>query len=288
MAQVKAVACELPSELGVPVSRFSRAELHRLVIERDVTYASAATIARWLSEDALKPWQHRSWVFPRDPRFLERAGPVLDLYERRWEGRLLHPGEFVICADEKTQIQARQRTYPTTAPATGRGQRVEHDYDRGGAVCYLAVWDVHRGQLTGRCEQQTGIVPFGRLIEQVMTREPYAKATRVFWIVDNGSSHRGQASIDRLETEWPNLVLVHLPFHASWLNQIELVFSIVQRKVLTPNDFASLQEVIDRLDAFERHYNQIATPFEWTFTHDDLQALIARVAQHEPQLQLAA
>lgn len=288
MAQVKAVACELPSELGVPISRFSRAELHRLVIERGVTDASAATIARWLAEDALKPWQHRSWVFPRDPRFLERAAPVLDLYQRRWEGRLLHPGEYVICADEKTQIQARQRTYPTASPARGRPQRVEHDYDRGGALCYLAAWDVHRGQLTGRCEQQTGIVPFGRLVEQVMTREPYSKARRVFWIVDNGSSHRGQASIDRLQAQWPNLVLVHLPFHASWLNQIELVFSVIQRKVLTPNDFATLQAVVNRLDAFEHHYNEIAKPFDWTFTRDDLEQLIARVAQHEPRLKLAA
>ena len=288
VAQVKAVACELPSELGVPISRFSRAELHRLVIERGVTDASAATIARWLAEDALKPWQHRSWVFPRDPRFIERAGPVLDLYQRRWKGRLLHPGEFVICADEKTQIQARQRTYPTAAPTTGRSQRVEHDYDRGGALCYLAAWDVHRGQLTGRCEQQTGIAPFGRLIEQVMSSEPYVRAKRVFWIVDNSTSHRGQASIDRLQGEWPNLVLVHLPFHASWLNQIEIVFSVIQRKVLTPNDFASLQAVVDRLDAFEHHYNQIATPFEWTFTRNDLEALIARVAQHEPRLKLAA
>jgi hypothetical protein len=288
VAQVKAVACELPTALGVPISRFSRAELHRLVIERGVTEASAATIARWLAEDALKPWQHRSWVFPRDPRFLERAGPVLDLYQRRWKGRLLHPGEYVICADEKTQIQARQRTYPTTAPAAGRSQRVEHDYDRGGALCYLAAWDVHRGQLFGRCEQQTGIVPFGRLVEQVMTQEPYARAKRVFWIVDNGSSHRGAASIERLQGQWPNLVLVHLPFHASWLSQIELVFSVIQRKVLTPNDFPNLQAIVDRLDAFEHHYNQIATPFDWTFTRHDLEPLIARVAQHEPRLRLAA
>jgi hypothetical protein len=288
VAQVKAVACELPTALGVPISRFSRAELHRLVIERGVTEASAATVARWLAEDALKPWQHRSWVFPRDPRFLERAGPVLDLYQRRWKGRLLHPGEYVICADEKTQIQARQRTYPTTAPAAGRSQRVEHDYDRGGALCYLAAWDVHRGQLFGRCEQQTGIVPFGRLVEQVMTQEPYARAKRVFWIVDNGSSHRGPASIERLQGEWPNLVLVHLPFHASWLSQIELVFSVIQRKVLTPNDFPNLQAIVDRLDAFEHHYNQIAMPFDWTFTRHDLEALITRVAQHEPRLRLAA
>jgi DDE superfamily endonuclease len=156
------------------------------------------------------------------------------------------------------------------------------------ALCYLAAWDVHRGQLTGRCESQTGIAPFGRLVEQVMTAEPYARARRVFWIVDNGSSHRGQPSIDRLEGQWPNLVLVQLPFYASWLNQLELVFSVIQRQVLTPNDFTSLQAVVDRLDAFEHHYNQIAKPFEWTFTRRDLTDLIARVADHEPRLTLTA
>ena len=134
VAEVKAIACQLPAELGVPLSRFSRAELHRLVIDRGVCGASAPTIARWLAEDAIRPWQHRSWIFPRDPRFLEKAGPVLDLYERRWQGKRLHPGDFVICADEKTQIQARQRDSPTTAPGPGRPQRVEHDYDRGGAL----------------------------------------------------------------------------------------------------------------------------------------------------------
>jgi DDE superfamily endonuclease len=288
VAEVKAIACQLPAEHGVPLSRFSRAELHRLVIERGVCAASAPTIARWLAEDAIRPWQHRSWIFPRDPRFLEKAGPVLDLYQRRFQGRLLHPGDFVICADEKTQIQARQRDSPTTPPGPGRPQRVEHDYDRGGALCYLGAWDVHRGQLFGRCETHTGIVPFGRLVEQVMTAEPYAKARRVFWIVDNGSSHRGHVAADRLQAEWPTLRLVHLPFYASWLNQIEIVFSVIQRKVLTPNDFASLQAVVDRLDTFEDHYNQIAQPFEWTFTRDDLTELIARVADHEPRLKPAA
>jgi hypothetical protein len=287
VAQVKAVACELPCKHGIPLSRFSRAELHRLVIERGVTDASAATIARWLAEDALKPWQHRSWVFPRDPRFLQRAGPVLDLYQRSFEGRLLHPGEYVICADEKTQIQARQRRY-RTAPRPGNGQRVEHDYDRGGALCYLAAWDVHRGRLFGRCEQRTGIAPFDRLIEQVMSSDPYAKAKRVFWIVDNGSSHRGNRAVERIQAQWPTMRLIQLPFYASWLNQIEIVFSVIQRKVLTPNDFHSLQQVVERLDAFERHYNQIAVPFDWTFNRKDLEALITRVANHEPKLRLAA
>ena len=121
-----------------------------------------------------------------------------------------------------------------------------------------------------------------------MTKEPYASARRVFWIVDNGSSHRGRKSVERLEQRWPNLVLLHLPVHASWLNQIEIYFSIVQRKVLEPNDFDDLAELARTLNAFEHRWNEIAEPFDWRFTRDDLAALITRLAAHEPKLQLAA
>ena len=138
--------------------------------------------------------------------------------------------------------------------------RVEHEYERRGALSYLAAWDVHRGRLFGRCETTTAIVPFGRLVDQVISQAPYKDARRVFWIVDNGCGHRGNASSKRLQNAWLNLILVHTPVHASWLNQIEIIFSILQRKVLPPNDFASLQAVVDRLDAFEKHYNQIARP----------------------------
>jgi hypothetical protein len=110
-----------------------------------------------------------------------------------------------------------------------------------------------------------------------MSAEPYASADRVFWVVDNGSSHRGQASIDRLQGAFSNLVLVHLPVHASWLNQIEIYFSVVQRKVLTPNDFADLAEVEARLLAFQNHYERIVRPFEWKFTRADLGALLAKL-----------
>jgi hypothetical protein len=294
VAQVKAVACELPREHGLPLSRFSRTELHRLVIERGITEASASTIARWLREDALKPWQHRSWVFATDPAFLERAGPVLDLYQGRWEGKLLHPGEFVICADEKPSIQARLRVHPPLPPSYGsRGQRVEHTYERRGALTYLAALDIgrrggRRPRVFGRSESRAGIDPFDRLVWQVMTKEPYASARRVFWIVDNGSSHRGQKAVQRLQRRWPNLVLVHLPVHASWLNQIEIYFSIVQRKVLEPNDFENVGDIARTLNAFERRWNGIAEPFDWRFTRDDLAALIERLTAHEPQLRLAA
>jgi DDE superfamily endonuclease len=294
VAQVKAIACSLPREHGRPLSRFSRAELHRLVIERGVSDASAATIARWLREDALKPWQHRSWIFPTDPAFLEKAAPVLDLYQGRWQGKLLHPGDLVVCADEKPSIQARSRVHETLPPAPGsRGQRVEHTYGRRGALTYLAALDIgrrggRRPRVFGRSEARGGIDPFDRLVRQVMTKEPYASARRVFWVVDNGSSHRGAKSIARLQARWRNLILVHPPVHASWLNQIEIYYSIVQRKLLEPNDFDNLADLACTLNALERHWNEIAEPFDWRFTRDDLAALLDRLAAHEPDLQLAA
>jgi hypothetical protein len=290
---VKAIACELPKAHGVPLSRFSRSELHRFVIERGVSEASASTIGRWLAEDAIRPWQQRSWIFPRDPDFLEKAGPVLDLYEGRWAGKLLEPGDFVICADAKPSIQARRRVHPSEPPGPGgHGQLVEHEYERMGGLTYLDAWDVRRGQVIGRSEPKGGIEPFDRLVRQVMRKEPYARARRVFWIVDNGSDHRGQRSIERLQGRWRNLILVHLPVHASWLNQVEIYHSIIQRKVLDPNDFESTAEIARSLNDFERRYNEIARPFAWDFTRQDLVELLARLDQPEqepqPQLSLAA
>ncbi len=276
---MKAIACQLPSERGVPLSRFSSAEIAREAVARGIVeQVSGATVWRWLAEDAIRPWNYRSWIFPRDPDFRVKAARVLDLYAGRWQGKLLHPGELVLCADEKPSIQARARLHPTAAPLPGgAGQLVEHEYERMGALCYLAAWDVRRAKLFDRCEPKGGIEPFDRLVAQVMTREPYASARRVFWIVDNGSSHRGQRSIDRLEGDYKNLVLIHLPVHASWLNQIEIYFSIVQRKVLQPNDFTDLAAVEERLLRFRRHYEQVAQPFEWKFTRDDLDRLLERL-----------
>jgi DDE superfamily endonuclease len=282
------VACELPARHDRPLGRFSRTELHRLVIEQGVSEASATTIWRWLHDRSLKPWQQRSWIFPRDPDFQPKAGRVLDLYARRFEGRTLHPGEYVICADEKSQLQALARRHQTLPGAPGRPALVEFEYRRGGTLAYLAAWDVHHARLFGRCEEKTGIEPFGRLVEQVMSSEPYASAKTVFWIVDNGSSHAGQRSIDRLQNTYTNARLIHLPIHASWLNQIEIYFSILQRKALTPNDFVDLDALAARITAFENHYQRIAKPFEWTFTRAKLDALLARLAAREPQLHLAA
>jgi hypothetical protein len=282
IVEVKALACQLPAALGMPLSRLHVPDIRAEVVRRGiVARVSDSTIWRWLSQDAIRPWTFRSWIFPRDPGFEHKAARALDLYERRWEGKPMRGGEYVISADEKTSIQARCRCHPTLPPAQARAMRVEHEYKRRGALQYLAAWDVHRAKVFGRCESRTGIESFDRLVAQVMTAEPYASARRVFWVVDNGSSHRGQASVRRLESRYRNLRLVHLPKHSSWLNQVEIYFSVVQRKVLTPNDFTDLGEVERRLLAFERRYEEAAKPFEWKFTRSDLAKVMKRLAEKE-------
>ena len=280
-AEVVAMACALPAEQDVPLSRWSCPEIARELAARCHMRVSASSVRRWLAADALKPWQHRSWISIRDPDFEAKAARVLDLYAGRWKGRRLGGNEFVICADEKTSVQARCRCHPSLPTGRARAMRVEHDYERRGAVAYLAAWDVHRGQVIGRCEDTTGIEPFARLVEQVMATEPYASADRVFWITDNGSSHRGQASIDRMTQAWPTAHLIHTPVHASWLNQCEIYFSVVQRKVVSPNDFTDTDQIRHRLAAFENRYNPIAAPFDWRFTTRDLRDLLQRIDRHQ-------
>src|SRR6266542_2294831 len=187
----------------------------------------ASTVARWLAEDALKPWQHRSWIFPTDAGFLEKAGPVLDLYQGRWQGKLLHPGEFVICADEKPSIQA---------PAHPRDAAAGCAHARAASRAHLPA--PRRAHLPGRARHRpprrqtaAGLRPLraqrrDRRLRPARLAGDDQGAVRLraarLLIVDNCSSHRGQKAVDRLERRWPNLVLVHLPVHASWLNQIEI------------------------------------------------------------------
>jgi len=280
VVRVKAIACELPAMLGLPLSRWSLAELGSHVRRSGLmATVSDTTIWRWLNEDAIRPWQHRCWIFPRDPDFEDKAGRILDLYHRVWKDRRLRSDEFVICADEKTSIQARARKHPSLKTQPRQAMRIEHEYKRLGAWAYLAALDVHRFRLFGRCEGKNGIASFDRLVAQTMSQRLYRQARRVFWIVDNGTAHRGPAAARRLQTRFPNLVLVHGPIHASWLNQIEIYFSVLQRKVLTPNDFPSLPTLAQRILDFQRHYQRIGRPFEWRFTRTDLAALLRRLDQ---------
>lgn len=284
--EVKALACQLPCERNVPFSRLSNADIAREAIDSGIVASiSGATVWRWLSTDAIKPWQYRSWIFPRDPNFAQKAARVLDLYQGVWNGKRLRPNDYVISADEKTSIQARNRNGLHASPAPGRCQRFEFEYQRAGALAYIAAWDVRRAKVFGFCAKSTGIEVYHKLVDLVMQQEPYRSANRVFWVTDNGSSHRGQTSVDRLCQWYRNAIQVHTPVHASWLNQIEIYFSIIQRKVLTPNDFPDLESVRQRLLDFQNRYEEIAKPFKWKFTKKDLHRILLKLSsdnlQHE-------
>jgi hypothetical protein len=265
------------------LSRWSISEIRREAIDRGlVASIGETTLWRWLTEDAIRPWFHRSWVFPRDPNFEEKAGPILDLYQGVWQDRPLTDDDCILSTDEMTGLQARRRIHAPKPPASNQPMRVEHEYRRLGTWAYFAAWDVRRARVFGRCEPKTGIVPFGRLVEQVMTQQPYRSARRVFWVMDNGTSHRGQPCVQRLRERWPSIIPVHTPIHASWLNQVEVYFSIVRRKALTPDDFDSLAALEARLLAFQGHYEQVAWPFEWKFTRADLANVLKELRAQEP------
>jgi len=281
VAGIKALACEPPEQHDVALSRWSSHELAaQAVSEGLVESISSSTVRRWLRASAIKPWQYRSWIFPCDPAFATKAARVLDLYARVFEGVALGPDDYVISADEKSQLQALTRRHPDLPPGARRVRRVEFEYVRGGTLAYMGAYDVHQARLIGTVAPKTGIVPFMELVERVMTLEPYASARHVYWIVDNGSSHRGQPSIDRMNAAWPTARLVHLPVHASWLNQIEVVFSVIQRKVIKPADFADLSALQDRLERFEDRYNETSRPFDWRFSSSDLTAMLERMDAH--------
>jgi len=267
------------------LSRQSTTDLAQRVRDELNKPISRSTVWRILDEDAIKPWQYEHWIFPRAADFFEKAAVVLDLYEGYWQGERLDPFDRILSSDEKTSIQARIRCHATLGPAPGRRRRVEAEYQRGGALQDLAAWDVQQGRVLGRCEAKTGIAPFGRLVQQVMERPAYASADRVFWVVDNGSSHRGEAAMRRMSRAYPNAILVHLPVHASWLNQVEVYFALLQRKVLTPNDSTDLHELESRIKLYEELTNRQPKPFDWRFTKYDLFELLQRLARREAAAQ---
>ncbi|MDQ2877279.1 MAG: IS630 family transposase, partial [Actinomycetota bacterium] len=243
-AAAVALACQLPGETGVPLSRWSGPELARELAARGLAgLMSVSSLLRILAQNPVKPWQYQSWIFPRDPDFEAKAKVILDLYQGFYQGEPLRAGDRILSADAKPSIQARARIHATLPAAPGRPARVEHEYVRHGALALLAFFDVRTGQVLASTPKTTGIVPFMDLAGQVMARPEYKDAPRVFVIVDNGSDHRGKKAADRLRKAHPSAVMIHTPVHASWLNQVEIFFSVIQKKVVFPNDFPSLNKL---------------------------------------------
>ena len=278
-ALIQAMACEVVAETKEPLSRQSLADLVRRGRATLGKKISRSTVWRMLHKAAIKPWQYEHWIFPRDPRFAEKAGPILDLYAGTWEGKPLRR-RITCCAWTRRRAFKHVNALMTKCRPSQSGAGGLNRDTRGRSVAVPGSMGRTSRDSSGALRGEDRIEPFGRLVDQVLEQEPYRDAERLFYVVDNGSSHRGQTSVERIRRRNKRIILVHTPVHASWLNQVEIYFSIIQRKVLTPNDFATLDAVRLRLALYEQLSNRTPRPFAWKFTRQDLLNWLKRAAPH--------
>lgn len=283
-AQATALACSRPREEGVPLARWSNAEIaQRLIALGVVVSIAASTVGRWLKAEKLKPWRYHSWQHILNPKeFLERARPILWLYERA--KRFLSKGFWIVCVDEKTSIQARERTQPPDPAVSGHPAHVAHRYERQGAVHLFGGLSVGDGKVYGQCYSRKRFVDFQTFLLEVIIPEALRRGVHnLSLILDNGTTHAPKQLerwlLEQRESrEWPFTIHVYwLPKNASWLDQIEIWFSILQRKLLQPNHFESLDALKEDILKFIDHYNQTANPIQWTYTIEKLEKKLGTI-----------
>jgi transposase len=280
-AQLTALACSLPLETATPLARWSSAELAAMLVSLGVVVAIATTtVWRWMRDEPLKPWRFRFWQRSRDPQFLERARPVLELYAQA--SSLLQQGIWLVCADEKTSIQARQGVDEPRPALRGRFGQVAARYWRRGALNLFAALSVADGMVAGCCRARKRFSDFQVFVHTVLVPEALRRGVReIRLVLDNGPTHAPKQverwlAQEAAAQEWPFTVqVVWLPTYASWLDQIEIWFSVLQRKLLTPNHFPDLRTLAQQIGDFINHHNASAQPIKWTYTVDKLVAQFA-------------
>lgn len=267
-----AIACTQPSEINIPLARWSCSEIaQQLVTLGLVVSIATATVWRWLKADKLKPWRIQSWMHKLDEQFVEKATPILRLYSQA--SFLIKAGYWVVCVDEKTSIQARKRLHLCQAAIPGHPVHVAPRYERKGALHLFAALSVADGLIYGLCRESKKFADFQAFILEVLVPQAICRGVRhIYLILDNGSTHAPKQLLDwfnqkQREEGWQfTIEPVWLPKYASWLDQIEIWFSILQRKLLTPNDFPNWETLRERLMDFILHHNASAKPIKWSYT----------------------
>jgi hypothetical protein len=272
-AQIIALACSAPRVHGKPWPRWSGEKLAQVAIEQQIVeHISPGTIRTWLRQDKIKPWRYHSWQHSTDPHFVAKASPVLDLYEHAQA--LAAQGEAVVCSDEKTSIQARQRVSATKVAAPGYPVHVADRYKRMGAVQLFCALVVASGVTFARTCASKTFAAFKAFLLAFFQSALCAGLTVVHLILDNGSTHAPKQLgpwIASLELAF-EVRIYWLPTHASWLDQVEIIFSKVQRDVLTPNDFPSTLALEKQLKDYFEELNRHPKPIQWTYTKTKLLA----------------
>jgi transposase len=247
--------------VGRSLSQWDCVELGRqLVRDGVVASISSETVRRILEHHRLKPWRHHLWLSPKVPRdaaFAAAVQEICDLYTRP-----LAPHEMVLCVDEKTSLQPRTRLSPTRPAQPELPVRVEHEYQRKGALNLFAAFDTRSGKVYGHTAERKRQREFIEFLEK-LDREIPPEITTIHVVLDNLRMHKGKEVQAWLATH-PRFVFHFPPVHCSWMNQVEQWFGILQRKRLRIADFADKTELAERLHAFIREWNQVAQPFNWS------------------------
>jgi transposase len=254
------VACQEEREPAFNgFSQYSVRDLARLVAGRgDIITMSPATVQRILAEMVLKPHRFRYWLTRTDPAFERKMEEIVNLY--------LDPPRHsrLLCVDEKTGIQALERLYPTLPRRPGQIERREFEYIRHGVVDLLAAFDVRTGRVFGQCYRRHTNREFRHFLRMLRARDP---DRRWHLILDNASYHAKPEVLEWCAAQRPKITLHWLPYHGSWLNQVEIWFSILSRKCLRRTSVGSLRELRSVIHRFMETWNAyFAHPFEWTYT----------------------
>lgn len=255
------IACERPDKVGRSLSQWECVELARQLMEEGVVESiSPDTVRRILEHHKLKPWRKHLWLTPKVPRdeaFCVIVREICDLYTRP-----LAAHEIVLCADEKTSLQPRTRLAPTLAAQPGLPVRVEHEYERKGALNLLAAFDTRTGKVYGQCYERKRQAEFIQFLEH-LDREVPAHVTLIHVVLDNLRVHKGK-QVQAWLAEHPRFQFHFTPVHCSWMNQVEQWFGILQRKRFGIADFASKADLKDKVLQFIVQWNRYAKPFKWT------------------------
>lgn len=283
-AAATALACSLPQEQGKALSRWSLSEIAVSLVTLGLVVNSAtSTLQRWFAADHLKPWRFHTWQHIHNPQaFLEQARPVLQLYERAQE--LLRQGIWVVCADEKTSIQARESQQALRAAQTKQPVQISSRYQRHGALQLFAALSVADGCKYGQTLARKRFVDFQAFLLETLIPEALRRGVHTLkLILDNGKTHAPKQLEQWLEAQlqangWPMTIeVLWLPPNASWLDQIEIWFSILQRKLLTPNHFTSLADLAQAIMEFIRCDNLSPQPIRWTYTVEKLERKLGTI-----------
>jgi transposase len=276
------IACERPDDVGRSLSHWDCAELARQLVTDEVVEAiSPQTVQRMLANHKLKPWRKHLWLSPKVPRdaaFCRRVKNICSLYTRK-----LTANEVVLCVDEKTSLQPRTRKSPTLPAQPGLPVRVEHEYERKGALNLFAAFDTRTGKVYAHTAERKRQKEFIEFLDQ-LDREIPASVTKVHLVLDNLRMHTGKQVQAWLEKH-PRFAFHHPPVHCSWMNQVEQWFSILQRKRLAIADFRDKAQLAERLHAFVAEWNEHAHPFEWS--RKSVAKIIAKCEVAESELPLA-